>query len=259
MMASLAKDREDWQQPDARLQQAADRLGVRFRNLELLRQALTHLSYVNELSPHLRDAVRQSNERLEFLGDAVLSLLVAEFLYRRYPDAPEGELTAYRTALVRTQTLARWARQLGLEDVLYLGRGEQPEPGRPVRDRILAGAFEAVLGAIYLDRGIGAARQFLIRLLEAEADERISLDQAANYKGRLQELTQERLHITPVYRTIAVSGPAHQRTFTAEVLIGERPFGVGHGPSKRAAEQEAARRALERLIAEGVDRDHGAL
>lgn len=258
-MTSTARSRERSQQPDARLQQATERLGVRFRNPGLLRQALTHLSYVNELSPPLRDAVHQSNERLEFLGDAVLSLLVAEFLYQRYPDAPEGELTAYRTALVRTQTLARWARQLGLEELLYLGRGERPDPGRPVRDRILAGAFEALLAAIYLDRGIGAVRRFLSKLLQIEADERISISQAANYKGRLQELTQERLHITPVYRTIAVSGPAHQRTFTAEVLIGERSFGVGHGPSKRAAEQEAARRALERLIVEEVERDHGAL
>jgi ribonuclease-3 len=247
------------QQPDTRLEYAAERLGVQFRNLDLLRQALTHLSYVNELDPLLRDAVHQSNERLEFLGDAVLSTLIAEFLYRRYPDATEGELTAYRAALVRTRTLARWARQLGLEDVLYLGRGERPEPGRPVRDRILAGAFEAVVGAIYLDRGVGAARRFLRALVRAETDERISSAEAANYKGRLQELAQERLHITPVYRTIAVSGPAHQRTFTAEVLVGERPLGVGHGPSKRAAEQEAARRAIERLTVEEGDRSYGAL
>ncbi|MFN3337725.1 MAG: ribonuclease III, partial [Thermomicrobium sp.] len=189
---------------------------------------------------------------LEFLGDAVLELVVSEFLYRRFPNASEGELTAYRAALVRTPTLARWARRLGLESLLYLGRGEEPRPGRPVRERILAGAFEAVLAAIYLDRGLRAARAFLQRLLVEEAEGLIVLGQDENYKGRLQELTQERLHITPVYRTIAVTGPAHQRTFTAEVLIGERPYGVGHGPSKRAAEQEAARRALERLRAEGI-------
>jgi ribonuclease-3 len=135
---------------------------------------------------------------------------------------------------------------------LYLGRSEVPRPGRPVRERILAGAFEAVLGALYLDRGIRVVRRFLHRLLLEEAEGLIAIGQNENYKGRLQELIQDRLRITPVYRTIAVTGPAHQRTFTAEVLIGERPYGVGHGPSKRAAEQEAARRALERLRAEGI-------
>ncbi len=237
---------------DERLEQAMASLGIRFRHPHLLRQALTHLSYVHERSRSLRTAVEEANERLEFLGDAVLELVVSEFLYRRFPNASEGELTAYRAALVRTPTLARWARRLGLESLLYLGRGEEPRPGRPVRERILAGAFEAVLAAIYLDRGIRATRAFLQRLLMEEADGLITVGQDENYKGRLQELTQERLHITPVYRTIAVTGPAHQRTFTAEVLIGERPYGVGHGPSKRAAEQEAARRALERLRMEGI-------
>jgi ribonuclease-3 len=154
--------------------------------------------------------------------------------------------------LVRTPTLARWARRFRLDEFLYLGRGEVPRPGRPVRERILAGAFEAVLGALYLDRGIRVVRRFLHRLLLEEAEGLIAIGQNENYKGRLQELIQDRLRITPVYRTIAVTGPAHQRTFTAEVLIGERPYGVGHGPSKRAAEQEAARRALERLRAEGI-------
>ncbi|MCS7051600.1 MAG: ribonuclease III [Thermomicrobium sp.] len=237
---------------DGRLERAMELLGLRFRRPELLRRALTHLSYVHERSRSRQEAVREANERLEFLGDAVLELLVSEFLFRRFPQASEGELTAYRAALVRTPTLARWARLLGLDALLYLGRGEEPRPGRPVRERILAGAFEAVLAAIYLDRGMRAARAFLHRLLVEEAEGLIVLGQDENYKGRLQEFTQERLHVTPVYRTIAVTGPAHQRTFTAEVLIGDRSFGVGHGPSKRAAEQDAARRALERLRAEGI-------
>ncbi|MCX2726598.1 ribonuclease III [Thermomicrobium sp. 4228-Ro] len=235
-----------------RLERAMHAVGVRFRRPRLLQQALTHLSYIYERSRSVQTAIAESNERLEFLGDAVLELLVSEFLYRRFPSASEGELTAYRAALVRTPTLARWGQRLGLAEFLYLGRGEQPRPDRPVRERILAGAFEAILAAIYLDRGLRAARSFLQRLLEEEAENLIALGQNENYKGRLQELTQERLHVTPVYRTIAVTGPAHQRTFTAEVLVGERVLGVGHGPSKRAAEQEAARRALERLRAEGV-------
>jgi ribonuclease-3 len=237
---------------DERVAQAMEALGVAFRRPDLLRQALTHLSYVYERSRSTQAAVEEANERLEFLGDAVLELLVSEFLYRRFPTASEGELTAYRAALVRTPTLARWARRFRLDEFLYLGRSEVPRPGRPVRERILAGAFEAVLGALYLDRGIRVVRRFLHRLLLEEAEGLIAIGQNENYKGRLQELIQDRLRITPVYRTIAVTGPAHQRTFTAEVLIGERPYGVGHGPSKRAAEQEAARRALERLRAEGI-------
>lgn len=237
---------------DERVAQAMEALGIAFRRPDLLRQALTHLSYVYERSRSTQAAVEEANERLEFLGDAVLELLVSEFLYRRFPTASEGELTAYRAALVRTPTLARWARRFRLDEFLYLGRSEVPRPGRPVRERILAGAFEAVLGALYLDRGIRVVRRFLHRLLLEEAEGLIAIGQNENYKGRLQELIQDRLRITPVYRTIAVTGPAHQRTFTAEVLIGERPYGVGHGPSKRAAEQEAARRALERLRAEGI-------
>jgi len=237
---------------DERVMQAMEALGIAFRRPDLLRQALTHLSYVYERSRSTQAAVEEANERLEFLGDAVLELLVSEFLYRRFPTASEGELTAYRAALVRTPTLARWARRFRLDEFLYLGRSEVPRPGRPVRERILAGAFEAVLGALYLDRGIRVVRRFLHRLLLEEAEGLIAIGQNENYKGRLQELIQDRLRITPVYRTIAVTGPAHQRTFTAEVLIGERPYGVGHGPSKRAAEQEAARRALERLRAEGI-------
>jgi ribonuclease-3 len=237
---------------DERVLQAMEALGIAFRRPDLLRQALTHLSYVYERSRSTQAAVEEANERLEFLGDAVLELLVSEFLYRRFPTASEGELTAYRAALVRTPTLACWARRFRLDEFLYLGRSEVPRPGRPVRERILAGAFEAVLGALYLDRGIRVVRRFLHRLLLEEAEGLIAIGQNENYKGRLQELIQDRLRITPVYRTIAVTGPAHQRTFTAEVLIGERPYGVGHGPSKRAAEQEAARRALERLRAEGI-------
>jgi ribonuclease-3 len=237
---------------DERVLQAMEALGIAFRRPDLLRQALTHLSYVYERSRSTQAAVEEANERLEFLGDAVLELLVSEFLYRRFPTASEGELTAYRAALVRTPTLARWARRFRLDEFLYLGRSEVPRPGRPVRERILAGAFEAVLGALYLDRGIRVVRRFLHRLLLEEAEGLIAIGQNENYKGRLQEMIQDRLRITPVYRTIAVTGPAHQRTFTAEVLIGERPYGVGHGPSKRAAEQEAARRALERLRAEGI-------
>ncbi|WP_051914090.1 ribonuclease III [Thermorudis peleae] len=244
---------------DERLALATQRLGVQFRDVALLRRALTHLSYVNEQGLSGEAAVAASNERLEFVGDAVLGLLAAEFLYQRFPRAPEGDLTAYRTALVRTQTLARWARELELDQCLYLGHGERPRPGQPVRDRILAGAFEAVLAAIYLDRGIRTARRFLARFLKREADEGSLVRRIGNYKGRLQEWTQERLHVTPVYATLEEVGPAHQRMFTVAVQVGEVVLGIGQGPSKRAAEQEAARQALERLQAEEARGRDGTL
>jgi ribonuclease-3 len=240
--------------PDDRLSRAATALEIEFRNPELLRLALTHRSYLNELATAQAEVVDVSNERLEFLGDSVLGMITAEFLFERFPRFPEGTLTAYRTALVRTETLAHWARQFGLDEFLYLGRGEVSTDGE-VRDRILAGAFEAIIAAIYLDRGMRAACRFLHGLLGADAEEIISLGQETNYKGRLQELIQERERITPMYRTIAVSGPAHNRTFTIEAVVNGEGLGLGHGSSKRAAQQEAARQALVRLAAEGVTED----
>jgi ribonuclease-3 len=233
---------------DERAKQAAERLGVAFRDLGLLRLALTHRSYLNE--QELNTETSEPNERLEFLGDSVLGMLVAEFLYQRFPELPEGRLTAYRTALVRTETLADWARRFGLDELLYLGRGEQVESA--IRDRILAGAFEAVLAAIYLDRGLRVTRRFLQDLLNEDAERIIRAGQETNYKGRLQELIQERNRVTPSYRTIAVEGPAHDRTFTVEVLLNGRPLASGTGSSKRAAQQLAARRALVALGEEGI-------
>ncbi len=206
---------------------------------------------MNEQGIEQLKAVHHSNERLEFLGDSILGMITAEFLFERYPDAPEGMLTAYRTALVRTETLADWARGFQIDTCLYLGRGESSEDGE-IRDRILAGAFEAVIAAIYVDQGLEATRQFLTGLLEEDADEIISAGQETNYKGRLQELVQEWKRITPVYNTLSVDGPAHDRTFTVEVVVDGQSLGVGAGASKRTAQQLAARRALVRLTAEGV-------
>lgn len=236
---------------DHRAVQAAAALEVEFHDLDLLQLALTHRSYLNEQGIEQLRAVHHSNERLEFLGDSILGMITAEFLYQRYPDLPEGTLTAYRTALVRTETLAEWARYYQIDAHLYLGRGESAEEG-DIRDRILAGAFEAVVAAIYVDQGLPAIRDFLCALLEEDADEIISVGQETNYKGRLQELVQEWKRITPVYSTMSVTGPPHDRTFTVEVTVEDQQFGVGSGSSKRIAQQEAAQRALERLEAEGV-------
>lgn len=229
-----------------RLDDVAARLDVEFKRRDLLRLALIHRSYLNELGLDSDEAVADSNERLEFLGDAVLGMITAEFLYARYPDLPEGQLTAFRTALVRTETLADWARHFNLDQHLYLGRGELINEG-DVRDRILAGAFEAIIAAIYLDRGLRKTRNFLQKLLQADADAIISAGQETNYKGRLQELIQDRQRITPAYYTLSVSGPAHERTFEVAVLVGEQQIGTGSGSSKRAAQQEAAREALDQI------------
>lgn len=244
----------------ARLAATEVALGVRFRDHELLRRALTHRSYVNELG---RDA-RDSNERLEFLGDALLGFLVADWLYRRFTDLPEGELTARRVALIRTDTLAHWSRQLGLGPLLYLSKGEvAPEV---LSDRILANAFEASLAAIYLDAGLDTARAFLDRRL-AEADAIIARLSSENYKGRLQELVQDPAlrpkvlqgdggvpigggRFTPVYVVVARGAPATESAFTVEVRVDGRALGVGEGTNKRLAEQAAARDALINLNAE---------
>lgn len=216
-------------------------LGVVFRDRSLLFQALVHRSYLNE-NPA---SCLSSNERLEFLGDAVLDLLAAEFLVRRYPDKGEGELTLLRTFLVRTETLAGFAARLDLGRYLVMGRGEESGGGR-ARPAILADAFEAILGAVYLDGGIEAARRFLFPLLERVVDAlagRMPLD----YKSALQIEVQGRRGITPAYRTVASWGPDHARAFRVEVWAGDELLGTGEGSSKQQAQQEAARAALEHL------------
>ena len=237
---------------DQRAHHARELLNVPIEDLSLLRLALTHRSYLNEQGIEQLRAVHYSNERLEFLGDSILGMITAEALYQRFPDLPEGSLTAYRTALVRTETLATWARRFELDSLLYLGRGESADDG-DIRDRILAGAFEAVIAAIFLDRGLSDTRVFISTLLDEDADEIITLGQETNYKGRLQELIQERKRVTPVYNTLSVEGPAHDRTFTVEVVSDGQSLGVGTGSSKRIAQQMAAQRALITLAAEGTN------
>jgi ribonuclease III len=230
----------------ARLERAMRALGVRFRNLDLLELALVHRSYLNERGIEGSDSVVESNERLEFLGDALLGFVSADYVYQQFPTLPEGELTVYRVSLVRTETLAQWSREFGLDELLYMAKGEYGADGY-VRDRILAGAFEAVVGAIYLDQGVEPAVDFLRRLLAEDAARIIDTSQQANYKGRLQELIQDRSRMTPTYRTVETTGPAHDRRFVVDVVLQGEVLGTGGGASKRAAQQEAARSALERI------------
>jgi ribonuclease-3 len=221
----------------------AARLGITFQDPYLLRMALTHRSVlhdwamVKELNAH-----RESNERLEFLGDALLGAIIADYLYHYDPEANEGTLTRWRVAIVRAETLVDWARQLGLADALYLGTGEQVSQG--VRDRMLAGAFEALLGAIYLDQGREAAIAFVHGFIQREVEEILGREEMTNPKGRLQELLQEEEGVAPEYETLAVEGPDHARYFTVEVTLHGERLAVGEGRSKREAQQAAARAAL---------------
>ncbi len=217
-------------------------LDVNFKDESLLQQALVHRSYLNENSLlHL-----VSNERLEFLGDAVLGFVVASELYTRFPDFSEGELTKLRSALVRGETLTRIALSLQLGDYLYLGRGEEESGGRS-RSRNLSCTLEAVIGAIFMDQGLDVARGFILKLLGSELDGVVEDKFAADYKSKLQQVIQSEHKITPVYRTIEEVGPDHAKVFTVEVLAGDSVLGRGCGRSKRAAETDAARHALQGL------------
>jgi ribonuclease-3 len=217
-------------------------LGITFNNISLLEQALVHSSYVNE-NPGLAPT---SNERLEFLGDAVLGLAVAERLYQDFPQFTEGQMTRLRAALVRRETLARMAQAIGLGDHLCLGKGEETSGGRqkPVN---LAGAIEAVIGAIFLDQGLARAKDFTLRLLEADLQKAVTRGDIMDYKSELQELIQAREQQTPTYHVIESTGPEHDKRFTVEVKVGDALLGRGSGKSKKAAESEAARAALEKL------------
>jgi ribonuclease-3 len=222
--------------------QIEERLGVEFRNRALLELALVHGSRVNET----QDAQTASNERLEFLGDAVLGMVVAETLYHELPDAGEGTLTATRSALVRRETLADVARGLGLGAFLQLGRGEAASGGRD-KDRNLADTLEAVVAAVYLDQGYDAARAFVLRHLQSKLQEAHTRGTVPNYKAMLQEHLQAKNQPLPRYRVVSAIGPDHEREFTAEALLHDTILGRGTGRSRKAAETDAACAALEQL------------
>lgn len=215
-------------------------LGTSFENKRYLLSAVTHRSYLNE---H-REATQEHNERLEFLGDAVLELVVTDFLFRKYAEKPEGELTAIRAALVNTISLADAATKLGLNDFLLMSRGEAKDTGR-ARQYILANAFEACIGAIYLDSGYDAAASFIARELFARTEEIVAKRLWQDPKSRFQELAQERAGITPTYELLDQVGPDHDRIFTVGVYLGKEKIADGQGRSKQEAEQSAAEKAIE--------------
>ena len=215
-------------------------IGHTFATPNLLVEALTHRSHVHE---HGGPGVH-SNERLEFLGDAVLALISAHLLYELLPSAQEGELTAMRAALVRTSTLAELARRLDLGPALRLGRGEDATGGRQ-RDLLLASALEALVGAVFVDGGLDAARAFMEPRLQTYARERKHPSAYRDDKSLLQEAAQAAMGVTPRYRLVTTEGPAHEPHFVVEVLLGDLAIGRGEGRSKRLAEQAAAKAALQ--------------
>lgn len=217
-----------------------EKLNVHFDNIELLKNALIHRSYLNEVSNKNNMA---HNERLEYLGDAVLELIITEFLFHTYPDFKEGELTSFRAATVRTSSLAETAQQLQLGNYLYLSKGEERTGGRE-RPYILANTFEALLGAIFLDQGLDTAKDFLNRVLIPKIDQIVTNRLDIDSKSKFQELAQEYYGITPVYELISEKGPDHAKEFIMAVKIGSKTFGQGRGHNKQEAESSAALEAL---------------
>jgi len=220
--------------------QFEEKIGVQFNNIDTLKEALTHRSYLNENPswslPH--------NERLEFLGDAVLELIVTKFLYEKYPDFQEGHLTSLRAALVNYQMLGRVAKELTLDKFLFLSKGEARDFGK-AREVILANAMEALLGAIYLDRGYDVTKETVEQWVLPHLDEIIEKKLYRDPKSELQELVQERERITPVYKVLSEEGPDHAKVFKVGVFIGHKMEAEAEGTSKQEAEVNAALKALE--------------
>jgi ribonuclease-3 len=227
------------QDSNSYLQFAKETLGVTFSNIELLITAFTHRSYVNE---HKKTA-QVHNERMEFLGDAVLELVVTEFLYTHFSE-PEGILTNWRSALVRTESIGAAAKRSGFEPMLRLSRGEKRGTDR-ARDQILANSYEAVLGAIYLDQGYDVAKKFIENSLLITFEDILKTGSWMDPKSSLQEQAQSRESKTPVYKVVSEEGPDHDKVFTVGVYIGGTLRGTGTGPSKQAGQQAAATKALE--------------
>jgi ribonuclease III len=216
-------------------------IGIDFKDKSLLQQAFVHRSYINEN----RSSGLEHNERLEFLGDAVLELVITDWLFKKYTNKPEGELTSFRSALVNADTCADIAKKIKMEEYMLLSKGESKDKGR-ARQYILANALEALIGAIYLDKGVGEARKFIEAHFMPLIDSIISRKSFIDAKSLFQEKAQEYDGITPSYKTIKEIGPDHEKKFTVAVYVGKDEMGRGEGISKQEAEQTAAKSALEK-------------
>ena len=219
---------------------AKEKLGYDFDNIDLLVTALTHRSYLNE---HKKSA-NEHNERLEFLGDAVLELVTTDFLFSNY-DKPEGILTAWRSALVRTESIGAAGERLGYEKLIRMSRGEKQGSAR-ARQQILANALEATTGAIYLDKGYEAAKKYITDNILSTLPQILEEESWRDPKSYLQEISQARDGFTPIYKVLNEDGPDHDKIFTLGVFVGDKKMGEGEGPSKQIAQQEAAREAIRK-------------
>lgn len=221
-------------------------IGIKFKNSDLFKESLTHRSYLNEKPnwsfPH--------NERLEFLGDAVLELLVSDLLFRNFPNFPEGQMTVLRAALVNYQMLAKVASGIKLDDFVLMSRGESKDTGK-AREVILANTIEALIGAIYLDQGIEVTNSFVKKFIFSRLDEVLKNKTYKDSKSTLQEIIQEKLKITPTYRVLSEEGPAHQKTFCIGVYFNEDLVAKGEGTSKQEGEIAAAKEALKKFEKKG--------
>lgn len=222
------------------LEEFATNLEIEVSDFSVFKEALTHRSFLNESE----DSTIKQNERLEYLGDAVLELITTEYLFNAYPNRPEGDLTSFRAALVRTESLAEESLRLNVGKHIYMSKGEDRTGGR-TRPYILANTFESILGALYIDSGLDACRKFveiqLLHKVETIVENRLDIDS----KSRLQELAQEIIRSTPIYEQLEAVGPDHNKTFTMALYIDNMQFGVGKGKSKQEAEQNAASYALQ--------------
>lgn len=230
--------------PALPLEQFEERIGLRFEDRALLQQVFVHRSYLNEHRSHPTG----HNERLEFLGDAVLELVVTEYLYLNYPN-PEGELTNWRSALVKGETLAKIAAGLGFADFMLLSSGEAKAAGKS-KNQLLANAFEALLGAMYLEKGYAVSQEFILKHVVSHLPEILEQGLFIDPKSRLQEMTQERWGVTPTYRLVSEEGPDHAKTFTVAAEVAERQLAQGSGSSKQSAQVAAAQEALKALLSE---------
>jgi ribonuclease-3 len=221
-------------------------IGLPFKDIDLLKEALTHKSFAAE------NGVAYDNQRLEFLGDAVVQIVLTQHLFRLYPKCQEGELTKMRSAIAKEESLAALARKIGLGEHILLGRGEK-DAGGSDRDSTLSDAFESLVGAIYLDAGMDFVQNYLLKLIVKMYPQPSTLLADLNPKGSLQEYTQQHLGATPEYKTVGVSGPDHSPSYTVEVLIKGRPLAHGSAPKRKAAESAAAKAALDLFHAQGAE------
>ncbi|HMP67179.1 MAG TPA: ribonuclease III [Candidatus Paceibacterota bacterium] len=216
-----------------------EKIGVKFKDQVLIKQAFTHRSYLNEN----RNSGLQHNERLEFLGDAVMELATTDYLYKHFPEKTEGDLTSLRASLVNTQTISDVAFELGFNEYLLLSKGETKDTGR-ARQYILANTFEAVIGAIFLDQGYEVAKYFIYQFLIQKLEKIIENGSWIDAKSKLQEIVQEKNSLTPTYKTIKEDGPDHDKRFTVALFYGEKNIAEGSGKSKQEAEQDVAKKVL---------------